>query len=300
MKIDRLIGILTYLLQKEKTTTLELSERFEVSRRTIMRDIDALSQAGIPICTTQGGDGGVSIMPGYKINKSVLTTDELQSIITGLKSLDSISKASNIERLIEKLSPDNNAMISLNEYIIIDLSSHYKDSLSEKIGLIKQSITDGLLIEFDYYYNKGEMRRRIEPYFIQFKWTSWYVYGFCTERQDFRLFKLNRLWNMKSTDEHFQPRIIPKDATERTGVFPDPYNVKLLFDKSIRFRLIEDYGLHCYKETNEGLLLDLNYTNRDYIKSWSLGFGEAVTVLEPDDFKDELKRTAKNIFDKYK
>jgi predicted DNA-binding transcriptional regulator YafY len=258
LKIDRLIGILTYLLQKEKTTTLELSERFEVSRRTIMRDIDALSQAGIPICTTQGGDGGVSIMPGYKINKSVLTTDELQSIITGLKSLDSISKASNIERLIEKLSPDNNAMISLNEYIIIDLSSHYKDSLSEKIGLIKQSITDGLLIEFDYYYNKGEMRRRIEPYFIQFKWTSWYVYGFCTERQDFRLFKLNRLWNMKSTDEHFQPRIIPKDATERTGVFPDPYNVKLLFDKSIRFRLIEDYGLHCYKETNEGLLLDLN------------------------------------------
>lgn len=300
MKIDRLIGILTYLLQKEKTTTLEISERFEVSRRTIMRDIDALSQAGIPIFTTRGGDGGIAIMPGYKIDKSVLTTDELQSIITGLKSLDSISKASNIERLIEKLSPDNNAMISLNEHIIIDLSSHYKDSLSEKIGLIKQSITDGQLMEFDYYYSKGEMRRRIEPYFIQFKWTSWYVYGFCTERQDFRLFKLNRLWDLKSTDEHFQPRIIPKDAAECTGVFPDPYNVKLLFDKSLRFRLIEDYGLLCYKETNEGLLLDLNYTNRDYIKSWILGFGEAVTVLQPDDFKDELKRTAENIFDKYK
>lgn len=157
-----------------------------------------------------------------------------------------------------------------------------------------------MLIEFDYYYSKGEMRRRIEPYFIQFKWTSWYVYGFCTERQGFRLFKLNRLWNLKSTDEHFQPHMIPKEAAERNGVYSDPYHVKLLFDKSMRFRLIEDYGLHCYKETNEGLLLDLNYTNCDYIKSWILSFGEAVTVLEPDGFKDELKRTAENIFNNYK
>lgn len=300
MKIDRLIGILTYLLQKEKTTTLELAERFEVSRRTIMRDIDALSQAGIPIFTMQGGDGGIAIMPGYKIDKSVLTTDELQSIITGLKSLDSVSKASNIQRLIEKLSPENNAIISLHDHIIIDLSSHYKDSLSEKIGLIKQSITDMKLIEFDYYYSKGETRRRIEPYFIEFKWTSWYVYGFCIERQDFRLFKLNRLWNLKSTDERFSPRTIPADAAERTGVFPELYSVKLLFDKTVRFRLIEDYGLHCYKDTDEGLLLDLDYTNRDYIKSWILGFGEAVTILEPDDFKEELKQTAENIFEKYK
>lgn len=300
MKIDRLIGILTFLLQKEKTTALVLSERFEVSRRTIMRDLDALAQAGIPIYTKQGGDGGIAIMPGYKIDKSVLTPDELQSIMTGLKSLDSISKASNTERLIEKLSSDHHAMISLNEHIIIDLSSHYKDSLSEKIGSIKQSITDGLMIEFDYYYSKGEMRRRIEPYFIQFKWTTWYVYGFCTERQDFRLFKLNRLWNLKLTDEHFQPRIIPKEAAERNGVFSDPYHVKLLFDKSIRFRLIEEYGLHCYKETNEGLLLDLTYTSCDYIKSWILSFGEAVTVLEPDGLKEALKRTAENIGNKYK
>lgn len=142
MKIDRLIGILTYLLQKEKTTALVLSERFEVSRRTIMRDLDALSQAGIPIFTKQGGDGGIAIMPGYKIDKSVLTTDELQSIITGLKSLDSISKASNTERLIEKLSSGNNAMISLNEHIIIDLSTHYKDSLSVK-NRINKAVHNG-------------------------------------------------------------------------------------------------------------------------------------------------------------
>jgi len=276
-----------------------LAERFEVSRRTILRDIDALSQAGIPVYAKQGGDGGIAIMPGYKIDANMLTTDELQNIISGLRSLGSVTETSNIERLIQKLSPEQNAMVSLNNHILIDLSSHYKDSLSEKIGLIKQAITDRRLIEFDYYYSKGETRRKIEPYFIQFKWTSWYLYGYCTERQDFRIFKLNRLWELVLTEEHFSQRHIPADAADRNGAFPETYNVKLLFDKNVRFRLIEEYGLHCYTETDGGLLLDLDYTNREYIKSWIFGFGEAVSILAPDDFREEMKKTAEKLYDKY-
>lgn len=88
-------------------------------------------------------------------------------------------------------------------------------------------------------------------------------------------------------------------AAEHSGVFPDPYNVKLLFDKSVRFRLIEDYGLNCYNETDAGLLLELDYTNRDYIKAWVLGFGDAVTVLEPVAFREEIKQTAKSVLKEY-
>ena len=299
MKIDCLIGILTFLLQNEKATAHELAKRFEVSHRTILRDIDSLALAGIPIVTAQGNSGGISIMNGYKLDKSVLTVDELQNIIIGLKSIGSVSKTSNIEQLIQKLSPSGDAVISLQDHIFIDLSSHYKDSLSEKIKLIKHAIFNKQMIEFDYYYSKGKTRRKIEPYFIQFKWTSWYVFGWCCKRENFRLFKLNRLWDLKLTEDYFIARPISIDDANKNMEFSEPYETELLFDKSVRFRLIEEYGLNCFVEIDEGLYLKLNYTNRNYIISWLLSFGDKVTVLEPQDFRDELRQTAENIFNKY-
>lgn len=300
MKIDRLIGIITILLQKEKITAPYLAQRFEVSRRTIIRDINTLCQAGIPIITTQGGDGGISIMEGYKIDKSILTTEDLQSIIAGLKSIDSISKTSNLEKLLLKLSPNNNAVVSLANSIVIDLSSHYKDSLSEKINLIKKAIAENKLITFDYYYSKGETKRKIEPYFIAFNWAAWYVFGWCTEREDFRLFKLNRLWNLNITDEDYSPRAIPPEKTDFVKVHTDQNRIEVLFDKSVRFRLIEDYGLNCYTEIDNGLLLELDYTNKDYIFGWILAFGDKAEVISPQDAREEFSDIVKNIFKKYK
>lgn len=193
MKIDRLLGIITLLLQRDKVTAPELAKKFEVSRRTIHRDIDDICKAGIPIITYQGGDGGISIADGYKLDKSVLTVDELQSIVAGLKSLGSVSDSARIDGLISKLSPKSEAVVSVKDNILIDLSSHYKSSLSEKISLIKTAITENRLVRFDYYSEKGLSNRTIEPCFITFKWTSWYVFGYCRDRNDFRLFKLNRL-----------------------------------------------------------------------------------------------------------
>ncbi|HCX63338.1 MAG TPA: DNA-binding transcriptional regulator, partial [Clostridiales bacterium] len=182
MKIDRLLGIITILLQCDKTTAPELAKRFEVSRRTIYRDIDDICKAGIPIITVQGGDGGISISDGYKLDKSVLTVDELQSIITGLKSLGSVSDTTRIERLINKLSPESEAVVSMKESILIDLSSHYKSSLSEKITMLKTAISENKLVSFDYYSEKGQTNRTIEPYFLTFKWTAWYVFGYCRDK----------------------------------------------------------------------------------------------------------------------
>ena len=195
MKIDRLLGIITILLQRDKVTAPELAKRFEVSRRTIHRDIDDICKAGIPIITYQGGAGGISIAEGYKLDKSVLSIDELQNIITGLKSLSSVSDTAKIERLISKLTPKSEAVISIKDSILIDLSSHYKSSLSEKISLFKSAITQNKLISFDYYSEKGLSNRVIEPYLIVFQWASWYLFGYCRSRNGFRLFKLNRVWN---------------------------------------------------------------------------------------------------------
>jgi predicted DNA-binding transcriptional regulator YafY len=299
VKLYRLIGILTVLLQNDKTTALELARRFEVSRRTILRDLDSLCGAGIPIVTTRGGDGGIAIMSGYKINKNVLTTDELQSLVAGLKGLDSVSKQSNFESLMLKLAPGNNAIVSLSGSIVIDLSSHYKDSLSEKIALLKQAISERRAVTFDYYYDKGEMSRELEPYFIQFIWSAWYVFGWCRLRGDFRRFKLGRLWNLSLTDERFELREVPPEQAGGGFAFSKQHNVKILFDKSVRYRLIEEYGLNCYEETADGLLFSLDYSSSDYVFSWLLGFGDKARILAPEATRAKFAALVKNIFSLY-
>lgn len=298
MKLDRLIGILTILLQNKKSTAPELARHFEVSRRTILRDIDTLNMAGIPIVATRGGDGGIAIMDGYKINHGVLTTDELQHLIAALKGLDSVSKQSNFENLMGKLT-QTNAVVSLADSIVIDLSSHYKDMLSEKIALIKQAISENRTITFDYYYAKGEAIREIEPCCIEFRWKEWYLFGWCRLRKDFRRFKLNRLWKLALTKEPFARRIVPDNILNASEVFKEQNNIQIRFDKNVRFRLIEEYGLNCYDESEDGLLLSLDYTNKDYIFGWILSFGDKAEILSPLEIRAEFAEITKNIFFKY-
>jgi predicted DNA-binding transcriptional regulator YafY len=300
MKLDRLLGILTLLLQNDRVTAPELAKKFEVNRRTIGRDIDALCQAGIPIVTYQGMGGGIEIAEGFKLDKSVLTAGELSSIIAALKGIGSVSDKSNIERTLDKLHANSSTVVSMREPVIIDLASHYKGQLTEKIERIKRAVFESRLIEFDYYYEKGESHRRIEPYFVIFQWTSWYVFGFCLERQDWRMFKLLRLWNLRLCDETYAPREIPPERRDFNARFTDDIKLVALFDPSERYRLIETYGLNCYKETPEGLRMEIGFTNRGYLISWLLGFGGKVKVLEPDYIGEDIKSIAEKILSRYK
>lgn len=169
MKIDRLIGILSVLLQEEKVTAPELAKTFEVSRRTINRDIEDLCRAGIPIYTAQGAGGGISIMEGYKMDRTILSSKDMQMIMAGLRSLDSVSGSHYYVQLMEKLKSDSSDFVSGNESILIDLSSWNKDSLSSKIELIQDAIELGKSLRFQYYAPSGNTEREIEPYFLIFK-----------------------------------------------------------------------------------------------------------------------------------
>ena len=300
MKLDRLLGILTILLQNDRVTAPYLAERFEVNRRTIGRDIDALCQAGIPIVTHQGTGGGISIAEGFKLDKSVLTTDELSGIIAALKGIGSVSDQSNVERTLDKLHANAGAVVSLREPVIIDLASHYKGQLTSKIELIKRAVLETRLIEFDYYYDKGESHRCIEPYFVIFQWTAWYVFGFCLERQDWRLFKLTRLWNLLLCDENYTPRDIPPERRGFNERMTDDIRLVALFEPSQRYKLIEYYGMNCYTETDDGLRFEIGFTNKDYIIEWLLGFGGAVKVLEPEYIADGITAAAEKIISNYK
>jgi predicted DNA-binding transcriptional regulator YafY len=304
MKIDRLLGILTVLLQNDESrqgfvTAPALAAKFEVSRRTISRDIDALCMAGIPIVTQQGVGGGIYIAEGYKLDKGVLTTDELSYITAALKGIGSVTKSAKIERALDKLNLSNNAVVSLREPIIIDLASYYKGQLTEKIEIIKRAILESRLIEFYYYYEKGESHRVIEPYFVIFQWTAWYVFGFCRERQDFRMFKLLRLWNVEVKEETYTVREIPPEKRDFSVPFPDDKDLIAIFAPSEKYRLIETYGLDCYTETDAGLCLEIKYANHNFMLEWLLSFGDKVKVIAPKGIADDIKNIAEKIHKQY-
>jgi len=300
LKLDRLLGILTILLQNDRITAPELAIKFEVNRRTIGRDIDTLCQAGIPIVTYQGVGGGISIAEGFKLDKTLLTADELSGIIAALKGIGSVSEKSQIERTLNKLHASSNAVVSLSEPIVIDLASYYKGQLTGKMEILKCAVLQRQLVEFDYYYEKGESRRQIEPYVIIFKWTSWYVFGFCLDRKDWRMFKLLRLWNLVMCEDNYIPKEIPPEKQGFDTLFTDEINLVALFDASEKYRLIESYGLDCYVETDDGLQFEFGFENRNYLISWLLGFGDKVKVIEPDDIAKEIQRVASNILTRYK
>ena len=288
MKTERLIGILSILLQQEKVTAPQLAREFEVSRRTIQRDIKSLCRAGIPISTTQGAGGGISIMEGYRVDRTVLTAPEMQAILAGLRSLDSVSGTRRYTRLMEKLSAGSGVLLPGSAQMLIDLSSWYKDSLAPKIEEIQSAIRQHRTIRFAYFSPKGESVRTVEPYYLLFRWSAWYVWGWCHTRQDFRLFKLNRMTDL-AAGESFSPRPAPLPDLEPERVFPAKYRVTVRFDPSCRWRLVEEYGPDSFTTDPDGWLrFTGGFPDADSALSWVLTFGDKAELLQPDQLRRRL------------
>lgn len=300
MKIDRQIGILSILLQKEVVTAPYLAEQFEVSRRTINRDIEDLCKAGIPIVTKQGVSGGISIMETYKMDKTLLTNAEMRDILAGLRSLDSVNGTNRYGQLMEKLSVGSSDFMVGEQWVLIDLSSWYKDSLAPQIELIRTAIEKGKELEFVYYSPKSESIRCIEPYYLIFRWSSWYVWGWCKKRKDFRLFKLNRMEKLKLSEQDFEKRQVRMPDLSNEKIFLGGIKVKALFEKECKWRLIEEFGNRSFQEQEDGrLLFHADYTNRENLINWLLTFGDKVVLLEPLEIREHIVDIAKRIQKKY-
>ena len=288
MKTERLIGILSILLQQEKVTAPQLAREFEVSRRTIQRDIESLCRAGIPIFTAQGAGGGISIMEGYRVDRTVLTAPEMQALLAGLRSLDSVSGTRRYTQLMEKLSAGSGVLLPGSAQMLIDLSSWYKDSLAPKIEEIQSAIRQHRTIRFAYFSPKGESVRTVEPYYLLFRWSAWYVWGWCHTRQDFRLFKLNRMTDL-AAGESFSPRPAPLPDLEPERVFPAKYRVTVRFEPSCRWRLVEEYGPDSFTTDPDGWLrFTGGFPDADSALSWVLTFGDKAELLQPDQLRRHL------------
>lgn len=294
MKIDRLLGIVMALLREGKSTAPQLARRFEVSRRTISRDVEALCRAGVPLVTEQGSGGGISIAEGYRVDAALLTREELESILAGVRGIDSISEAPSGAALRDKLR--SSGRFAVRDELLIDLSSHYREAHTKKIACLREAIRDCRLVWFTYYAQRGETVRRVEPYFVLYEWSDWYLYGYCRLREDFRLFKLTRLWDLHGTEETFSPRPVQAEQINPQGFFTDAIEFEGLFALEARYRLIEAYGPQCFKTQPDGrLLMRVGYTSRAALTEWAMSFGDALQVCAPDWLRAEIVRQARRI-----
>ena len=302
MKIDRLIGILSVLLQSKQTTAPELAELFEVSRRTINRDIDTLCQAGIPIMTVQGSGGGISIMDGYRMDRTILTSKDMRMILAGLRSLDSVSGSSYYSQLMEKLQLGSSEFVTGKDSVLIDLSSWYKTTLAPKIEVIQSAIENRHLLSFRYYSPSSDGKRKIEPYYLIFRWSSWYVWGWCKDRKDYRLFKLNRMLEVEETKKEFAARDISMPDLSDEKVFKGkPIKTKILFSKDVKWRLIEEFGIDSFTEMNdEKLLFTDEFTDEENLITWLLTFEDKAEIIEPKKVRDKVRKLLRNMSNMYK
>lgn len=286
MRDSRLFRILYYILEKGKVTANELSEKFEVSVRTIYRDIDVISSAGIPIYATQGKGGGIEIADDFVLKKSLLSKKEQEQILVALKGLEGINKQYENE-LLTKLSAF--FKIKNTNWIEVDFTNWQRgNEYDELFNDIKSAIINKNIIRFTYFSsNEKETSREVKPIRLLFKGWDWYVYTFCLLRNEFRYFKLSRIRDLKILDENFEDSyedvVLIKEME-----YKDTVHVKLKFDRKVAFRVYDEMG--DIKEDEEGnLYAEIELPNDYNLYNYIFSFGESVEVLEPIEIRNKIR-----------
>ena len=290
---NRLFEIVYILMQKRKTTAKELADRFEVSTRTIYRDIETLSTANIPIYASKGKDGGIGLLDEYVLNKTILSEEEQNQILFALQGMKKV-KGQDEKDILEKLSILFNKEI--NDWIKIDFSN-WGNVQEERFDIIKSAILNKQLIGFTYYNSNGEESKRIvEPLQIWFKDKSWYLVSYCKLKQDYRIFKIARIKEVKMLQEHFE-RELPKEENEQ-------YNFKIIeleleINKAMTYRVYDEFeSKEITKKEDGNFIIKVKYPENEWVYGYILSFGEYAKVLNPsyakNIIKDKLQKTLKN------
>ncbi len=299
MKVDRLVSIIMILLDKERIGAQELAELFEVSPRTIYRDIDSINLAGIPVRSVSGVGGGFEIMPQYKIDKKVFSADDLSVILMGLSGLSDMMRGDELIHALAKVKSfipaDRAREIELKaNQIHIDLTPWMGNrNIRPYLNIIQTAMQVRKLLAFDYTNRYGNKIARIaEPYQLVLKGSQWYWHGYCQTRKDFRLFKLSRTSSLQMLDEAFVPRDHPSPQLDASEIAANLQSkIKLRIHKSILERVLD----YCNEEDispdgDEHYIVQYPFIENDYYYDMLLSFGDKCECLMPTHVRAEIKR----------
>jgi len=299
VKVDRLVSIIMILLDKKRIGAQELADMFEVSLRTIYRDIDTIDRAGIPVLSTPGVGGGFEIMQEYKLDKKVFSTADLSAILMGLSSLSSMIRGDELVNALAKVKsfvPAESAKdITLKaNQLCIDLSPWVGNrNVQPYVKILRTALQESKLLSFTYTDRYGNRTTRTaEPYQLVLKSSHWYWQGYCHTRNDFRLFKLSRTANLQILEESFAPRENPKPQLDGTDMVETlQTEITLRIHASIMDRVL-DYCTydHFTPDGDNRYLVSFPFIENDYYYNILFGFGDACECLGPLPIRTEMKR----------
>ncbi|MBS4462428.1 MULTISPECIES: YafY family protein [unclassified Facklamia] len=298
MKNNRLFKILYYVLEKGKVTANELAEKYEVSIRTIYRDIDVLSSAGISIYATKGKGGGIEIADDFVLKKSFLSKNEQEQILIALKGLELTNKEYENELLIKltALFKTKNT-----NWIEVDFTNWQRSkSFDELFKDIKSAIINKNIVRFIYFSsNKKETSRKVKPIRLLFKGWDWYVYAFCLSRNDFRYFKLSRIKEFEilpnTFEDDFDSIVLKKEMEYEETVF-----VKVKFDRKMAFRVFDEVSSAIEEDEDGNLYATVELPNDYNLYNYIFSYGDAAEVLEPKEIRDKIKNIINIMAKKYR
>lgn len=309
MRIDRMLGIVVILLNRDRISAKSLAERFEVSVRTIYRDIEAINMAGIPIVAYAGNNGGFGIMENYRLDRQVLTLQDMASILTALKGVSSTLDDNDMDTVTEKILSlvPNDKMDQLkqrfDELCIDIIPWGFKQKSKEYLKEIQRAITERCLIRFEYRNTKGESGSRIvEPMTLVFKGYAWYIFGFCKTKNDFRIFKIGRMNNLAILEEKFKRKEESyHEINKRASVPRDTIDVVLRYSKEM-IGQVEEYFDDGNIHYNDDGSLTVKFTvpEDNWLHSIILGAGEKVEVIEPEQLRNAIMKKTEKILGIYK
>ena len=297
MKDNRLFRILYYILESGKVTANELADKFEVSVRTIYRDIDSISSAGIPIYALQGKGGGIEIAEDFILSKLLLSENEKQQIMSALQGLDNTTKQHENE-LLTKLS----ALFKMKNtnWIEVDFNNWQNNKMYEKtFDDIKSAILSKNIISFTYFSsNEKETDRSVKPVRLLFKGQDWYLYALCLLRNDFRYFKLSRIKNLEiqteKFDDSFEDVILKKEMQHENTV-----HIKVKFDRKVAFRVYDELNGEITEDNDGNLYTEIEIPNDYNLYNYIFSFGDEAEVLEPEEVRMQIKKMINKMAEKY-
>lgn len=302
MQIERLINMIFYIINREHVTAKELADYFNVSTRTIYRDINTLTIAGIPIISTKGTGGGISLIDGYSLNRSLFSKEEQLNIYQGLQMLQA-TKFPNAEMALSKISAIFGKTL-VHNWLDIDFSfwgSEEKQKLD--VSELQYAILNKHTITFDYFNSElQKSSRTIEPLQLVFKSRTWYIVGYCRSKQEIRIFRMSRMKHICILAETFE-RSLPDDYSlsadcKEQCTLPV---FKLKFAPEIAYRLYDDFQERQIKICSDGsLIVTFQYQLTDWTFNYLLSFGKYVEIIEPQIARTMLKNRALEIAEMYK
>ena len=296
MKNSRLFEILYLLMEKRSLTAGELARRLEVSERTIYRDIDALSAAGIPVYAQKGKGGGIRLMDQFVLDRALLSREQQDEILFALQAI--LATGASAERdTLSRLS----ALFRREggDWLEVDFTDWGSGRVErENFALVKQAILERRPLSFTYYSSAGrQSRRAVEPARLVFKGGCWYLSAFCQRRQDWRVFRLVRMENLV-----LEPGVCPsrRPPDQLEAPLPEGYrgvDLRLRFSPSAAWR-VRDYfhPRQIHIEPDGRLLVSCTFPEDQWLLSFLLSFGSQLEVLSPAYWRDillrEIKRSA--------